>query len=93
LLSGNDFSGYFGRSFWPVKAGRRPPPQAAQCGLEGREHSATLNQVGSEHVRSAETTRHRFYRRGLAQRQLPEIKLETPESEAEDDFCGVVHTA
>src|SRR5215468_4755499 len=30
-----------------VKAGRRPPPQAAQCGLDGREHGATLNQVGS----------------------------------------------
>src|SRR5215469_2803302 len=32
-----------------VKAGRRPPPQAAQCGLDGREHGATLNQVGSYH--------------------------------------------
>ena len=30
-----------------VKAGRRPPPQAAQCGLDGREHGVTLNQVGS----------------------------------------------
>ena len=30
-----------------VKAGRRPPPQAAQCGLDGREHGATLYQVGS----------------------------------------------
>src|SRR5215472_14885019 len=30
-----------------VKAGRRPPPQAAQCGLDGREHGATLNQIGS----------------------------------------------
>src|SRR5215469_1080046 len=29
-----------------VKTGRRPPPQAAQCGLDGREHGATLNQVG-----------------------------------------------
>src|SRR5215472_12208248 len=30
-----------------VKTGRRPPPQAAQCGLDGREHGVTLNQVGS----------------------------------------------
>ena len=30
-----------------VKAGRRPPPQAAQCGLDGREHGGTLNQIGS----------------------------------------------
>src|SRR5262252_9197492 len=30
-----------------VKIGRRPPPQAAQCGLDGREHGVTLNQVGS----------------------------------------------
>ena len=30
-----------------VKAGRRPPPQAAPCGLDGREHGATLYQVGS----------------------------------------------
>src|SRR5262249_19207802 len=34
-----------------VKAGRRPPPQAAQCGLDGREHGATLNQIGSYHPR------------------------------------------
>src|SRR5215472_10101659 len=32
-----------------VKTGRRPPPQAAQCGLDGREHGVTLNQVGSYH--------------------------------------------
>src|SRR5215472_17252238 len=30
-----------------VKTGRKPPPQAAQCGLDGREHGVTLNQVGS----------------------------------------------
>src|SRR5262252_838156 len=30
-----------------VKTGRRPPPQAAQCGLDRREHGATLHQVGS----------------------------------------------
>ena len=30
-----------------VKTGRRPPPQAAQCGVDGREHGVTLNQVGS----------------------------------------------
>src|SRR5215831_10992358 len=29
----------------------RPPPQAAQCGLDGREHGATLNQIGSYHPR------------------------------------------
>src|SRR5215467_12689424 len=33
-----------------VKTGRRPPPQAAQCGLDGREHGATLNQVGTASV-------------------------------------------
>src|SRR5262249_47399849 len=39
-----------------VKAGRRPPPQAAQCGLDGREHGATLNQVGSARFLSRHTT-------------------------------------
>ena len=34
------------RAHKAVKAGRRPPPQAAQCGPDGREHGATLNQVG-----------------------------------------------
>ena len=40
-----------------VKAGRRPPPQAAQCGLDGREHGASLNQVGSAEILSLHTTR------------------------------------
>src|SRR5215472_11822944 len=40
-----------------VKAGRRPPPQAAQCGLDGREHGATLNQVGSARFLSRHTIR------------------------------------
>src|SRR5215467_9308990 len=40
-----------------VKAGRRPPPQAAQCGLDGREHGATLNQVGSARFLSRHTLR------------------------------------
>ena len=35
-----------------VKTGRRPPPTAAQCGLDGREHGATLNQVGSAQILS-----------------------------------------
>jgi hypothetical protein len=30
-----------------VKIGRRPPPQAAQRGLDGREHGAKLDPVGS----------------------------------------------
>ena len=30
-----------------VKTGRRPPPQAAQRGLDGREHGAKLDQIGS----------------------------------------------
>src|SRR5215467_3142742 len=38
-----------------VKAGRRPPPQAAQCGLDGREHGATLNQVGTAQFLSLHT--------------------------------------
>ena len=40
-----------------VKTGRRPPPQAAQCGLDGREHGVTLNQVGSAQFLSLHTTR------------------------------------
>src|SRR5215472_16515432 len=40
-----------------VKTGRRPPPQAAQCGLDGREHGATLNQVGSARFLSRHTIR------------------------------------
>src|SRR6516165_7488233 len=40
-----------------VKAGRRPPPQAAQCGLDGREHGATLNQVGSARFLTRHTIR------------------------------------
>src|SRR6516165_2887320 len=40
-----------------VKTGRRPPPQAAQCGLDGREHGATLNQVGTAQLLSLHTTR------------------------------------
>ena len=40
-----------------VKTGRRPPPQAAQRGLDGREHGATLNQVGSARFLSRHTTR------------------------------------
>ena len=40
-----------------VKTGRRPPPQAAQCGLDGREHGASLNQVGSALILSQHTTR------------------------------------
>jgi len=38
-----------------VKTGRRPPPQAAQCGLDGREHGATLNQVGTAQFLSLHT--------------------------------------
>jgi hypothetical protein len=30
-----------------IKTGRRPPPQAAQRGLDGLEHGAKLDQVGS----------------------------------------------
>jgi hypothetical protein len=33
-----------------VKTGRRPPPQAAHCGLDGCEHGATLDQAGSPFV-------------------------------------------
>src|SRR5215467_6185122 len=40
-----------------VKTGRRPPPQAAQCGLDGREHGATLNQVGGARFLSRHTIR------------------------------------
>src|SRR6516162_8696479 len=40
-----------------VKTGRRPPPQAAPCGLDGREHDASLNQVGSALILSQHTTR------------------------------------
>src|SRR6516225_4979001 len=40
-----------------VKTGRRPPPQAAQCGLDGREHGATLNQVGRARFLSRHTIR------------------------------------
>src|SRR6516162_6434165 len=40
-----------------VKTGRRPPPQAAQCGLDGREHGAKLNQVGTAQFLSLHTTR------------------------------------
>jgi len=40
-----------------VKTGRRPPPQAALCGLDGREHGATLNQVGTAQFLSLHTTR------------------------------------
>src|SRR6516225_800826 len=40
-----------------VKTGRRPPPQAARCGLGGREHGASLNQVGSALILSQHTTR------------------------------------
>jgi hypothetical protein len=29
-----------------VKTGRRPPPKAAQSGLDGREHGASLDQAG-----------------------------------------------
>ena len=36
-----------------VKTGRRPPPQAAQCGLDGREHGASLNQVGSALIQAS----------------------------------------
>jgi len=39
-----------------VKTGRGPPPQAAQCGLDGGEHGATLNQVGSAQCLSLHTT-------------------------------------
>jgi hypothetical protein len=39
-----------------VKTGRRPPPQAAQCGLDSREHGASLNQVGSVQILSLHTT-------------------------------------
>ena len=46
-----------------VKAGRRPPPQAAQCGLDGREHGATLSQVGSARFLCRHTIR-----RGMAYR-------------------------
>ena len=38
-----------------VETGRRPPPQAAQCGLDGREHGATLNQVGTAQFLSLHT--------------------------------------
>src|SRR6516162_3483684 len=40
-----------------VKAGRRPPPQAAQCGLDGREHGATVYQVGSARFLRRHTVR------------------------------------
>src|SRR5215471_3907998 len=40
-----------------VKTGRRPPPQAAQCGLDGREHGATLNQVDGARFLSRHTIR------------------------------------
>ena len=33
-----------------VKTGRRPPAKPAQRGLDGREHGANLNQVGSAPV-------------------------------------------
>src|SRR6516165_5172526 len=40
-----------------VKAGRRPPPQAAQCGLDGREHGATLKSGRQRSVSSRHTIR------------------------------------
>jgi hypothetical protein len=36
-----------------VKAGRRPPPEAARSGLDGVEHGAILGQVGAKDVAAA----------------------------------------